>query len=710
MNRRSRLRTLVAVALASCASAPGADSIPVRFELAPDASVSESKLRTLAARELSTFAARRRAADLLDAAQTMERGLRNDGFPSARVTFRMEPSEEAMSAVVFVADTGDIAELRSLTFPGATIFSPVELRERLRTRTTSVLSDGDVEFVRADVDALAEDVRTAYLLAGHLRVRVGPIRVRWNARRTKADVEMPVDEGRRYEVASVEIVGDLPGDLLAAIREAVPLRGKPYHPRTTGVATSGARRALFARGHHLATVEARADVDDDAARARVEVTVVAGPVLRLRSVHVEGLDRTDASFVQERIGLAPGDVADQSAIDRAVDALYATGVFRSVRITPVVAGTAVGPAAPVVPATATPAPGVPRANAPLGELPADLRAAVEELDARSVEYEIGWGSYEQLRGAVRYGDRNLFGAARTFETGVFASTRGGGVSARYEDRFLLGRDWVFGANAVAQEREEPSFDSQLARFEVNARKGIAGGLTLRLAYTFQAEEATNVEGRVPGAELAGFLRTAGVSVQVTRDRRDDPLFPTAGSLVEVRIGRNAPELGSELDFTEYGLSCAAYRALGDDTVIAVGASGSTRDVESSDRSGAGRATLPIQERLFLGGESSVRSFGEDELSPVGRRGRAIGGLTAVEAHVELRQRIHGNIYGALFYDVGAVNRDSFAVRAPFGHAIGTGIRYRSPVGAIRLDVAWNPGDRFAADSRWQVHLSFGFSF
>ena len=121
-------------------------------------------------------------------------------------------------------------------------------------------------------------------------------------------------------------------------------------------------------------------------------------------------------------------------------------------------------------------------------------------------------------------------------------------------------------------------------------------------------------------------------------------------------------------------------------------------------------TLPIQERLFLGGENSVRSFGQDELAPVSADGHALGGLTAAEFHVELRQRLFGPLDGALFYDVGWVGRDSFDFDGPPGVGIGAGLRYRLPVGPIRLDVAWNPGDLRAANSRWGIHLSFGFAF
>jgi translocation and assembly module TamA len=122
-----------------------------------------------------------------------------------------------------------------------------------------------------------------------------------------------------------------------------------------------------------------------------------------------------------------------------------------------------------------------------------------------------------------------------------------------------------------------------------------------------------------------------------------------------------------------------------------------------------RADLPIQQRYFLGGATTVRSFYEDQLGPT-ENGEPRGGLTAVEASAEVRQRIKGELYGAVFFDYGTLDVEGFSVRSLPGFAVGAGARYYLPVGPIRFDVAYNPGELFAADARWAFQLAFGFSF
>lgn len=124
----------------------------------------------------------------------------------------------------------------------------------------------------------------------------------------------------------------------------------------------------------------------------------------------------------------------------------------------------------------------------------------------------------------------------------------------------------------------------------------------------------------------------------------------------------------------------------------------------------GRSDLPIQERYFLGGEHSVRSFYESQLGPSDGNGHPTGGLFAMEASLELRQRLVGDLECAVFADAGVVNTESFSVSGPYGYALGAGLRYLLPFGPVRLDFGFNPGARFAADDAWALHVSFGFSF
>ena len=678
---------LAAAVAALCACATGAaeaERADADLHVEGEREVGETAILRLADRELRAFARRRRAADLADAAYSMERGLREMGYAHATVAFAAYPSEDEPLRVVFTVEEGPRAETGSIRFPGATAFPHVRLVEFFEAAPADLLGLEEPPFRLSDIETGAADVERLYLLGGYADVIVGPVRVAWSEDRRRADVEVPVVEGAKYVVSSVRIEGAGDPALEAQLVRELDLAGAPWHARVPAESAARVRRFLLRQGRQAAEAEAKAELDGEAATAAVVVTVRPGPVFRLRDVVVQGNERTRSPFLRGLVDLGPGDLLGQEAIDDAIDRFYTTGVLRSVR-------------------HETPRTSDGSADAD-GVVESDLLLAVEELEARSVEAGIGWGSYEKARGHVEYRDRNLFGLARELSVRPSASVVGFGLETGLTDRYLLGPNDVVRLAAAYHQREEPSFLRRGASGEASVRHEFRKGLYLKGGYLLRAEEAEERDGSIPGAEEEGFVLSAGPFVEAGWDTRDDPLFPQRGSQIEGGLFRSAPAFGADLDFLETRFAAATHVPLRDEgTVLALGFRFTTRSVEDE------RSTLPIQERLFLGGESTVRSFGEAELGPHRRRD-PLGGLTSAVATAELRQQIRGNLWGALFYDVGTVGRDAWDLSGPRGHALGVGLRYRLPVGPIRLDFGWNPGRQFAADRSWAVHLSFGFTF
>jgi outer membrane protein assembly factor BamA len=280
--------------------------------------------------------------------------------------------------------------------------------------------------------------------------------------------------------------------------------------------------------------------------------------------------------------------------------------------------------------------------------------------------------------------------------------RGAGVELAVTDPYLLGDRNVLEVGTGFLYREEPSFDLQSFYANLLVKREISRTWSARGGYSYRDEEATNV--KVPiDEEAEGFIRTAGLVLGVTRDTRDSAFLPSTGAFWQAGALWSSPALGADLDFIELDTQVARFFRIRPGTVL--GLSGRFRARHILD----GSADLPIQQRYFLGGATTVRSFYEDELGPT-ENGEPRGGLTAVEASAELRQRVRGELYGAAFFDYGTLDVEGFSVESPPGFAVGVGARYYLPVGPIRLDVAYNPGDLFAADARWAFHLAFGFSF
>lgn len=684
-----RLRELLLLALItltwSCASTdePSANPeedlgppVPLAFE--GNEAVSEGALEVAARHELRSFTKNRRFADLSDAAFAMVRRLRTEGYPAAEVEVRVEPEGaegDAVQGVVFAVTEGPACQVETVNI------EVEDLPESLNLRRFVEGLEGEV-YRKSALRAAASEIEAAALLVGYHDVRIEDVEEGLSEDGSSATPTIRITLGPVWhmEVApwSDELIGLL-GEEITALVDDDPI----YHVRRPAELAARIRGLLRERGRHDARVRHETELDPEASLARVRVTAVLGTPHVLRAINVQGLDRTRESFLRNQLALEAGTLLRQSALDEATDRLYETAIFE-------------------------------RVDLELAALeeddaedfhPTDLEVTVREAEARSVEFFGGFGTYELARAGVQYRDRNLFGTGRIFD----AELRGSVRSARFEmgvtDPYTLGRPDTLRASVGAEYRVEPTFTRRALDAQLSWRRDFSPRTSLSAGYRFLFTSVTDIEAALPDdVPNAGNSREAGLFVTYRDDQRDDAILPGDGYVLNAGVFWSNSVFLADLDFLELTFGVFDHRPLWEGAVLAYGMRVGTRQPLGSTED------LPLQQRFFLGGESTVRSFFESELGPTDDDGDPIGGLSVLEAHVELRQQLVGDLHGAVFYDVGTVGLQAFDFSGPFGHAIGLGLRYYLPLGPIRLDVAYNPGRRFAADGPFAVHVGFGFSF
>jgi outer membrane translocation and assembly module TamA len=129
------------------------------------------------------------------------------------------------------------------------------------------------------------------------------------------------------------------------------------------------------------------------------------------------------------------------------------------------------------------------------------------------------------------------------------------------------------------------------------------------------------------------------------------------------------------------------------------------------------ADLPAGRRFFAGGSTSVRGFQQDRLGVpevLNAAGLSNGGNGLVIMNGEVRTRVFSTVSLVGFVDSGNVFRRIGDIRpGDFRSSAGLGIRYRSPLGPIRMDFGFKLDRRFVAGKRergWEFHLSIGEAF
>ena len=117
---------------------------------------------------------------------------------------------------------------------------------------------------------------------------------------------------------------------------------------------------------------------------------------------------------------------------------------------------------------------------------------------------------------------------------------------------------------------------------------------------------------------------------------------------------------------------------------------------------------PLEERFYSGGSNSVRGWGRSMLGPVSSVNKPLGGNSQAEASAELRYPLYKMLHGVVFYDIGNVWSDYLTFPwSELRHAGGAGLRFQTPIGPIRMDLAWPLGE---GKRSMQVHVSIGQAF
>jgi translocation and assembly module TamA len=417
------------------------------------------------------------------------------------------------------------------------------------------------------------------------------------------------------------------------------------------------------RGYLEAGFESKAlIVDLDRYAAAAEAVFVTGPRYRFGAVifHQEVLD---PALLEVYPRFRRGDPFELAPLLRLQEELAANPAFRWVEVSP-------------------------RLEAPEGlEVPIDVY--LEPAPRRRWTLGAGYGTDTGARGRTSLELRRLNPRGHRLAADLRVSEREQRLTATYMVPARFPRSEVLslsvrlaGLNPSSSESDLGSVAGRLTRTR--------GRWTESLGLVFQRER---FEAGADSGTADLVMPEAGWTI----GHADDLIYPTRGWRFQASARGASGSLLSDVSFLQARLDGRLVRALGSRNRVLLRAVVAHSAVDDFSR-------LPASLRFFAGGDGSVRGFGYQELGPVDDEGRMSGGDSLLEASVEV-DRLLVERWGrwglAAFFDAGNSLR-SFSGSLERG--VGIGVRWLSPVGMIRADVA-------AAVSRpgrpLRFHLSMG---
>ncbi len=677
--------------------APRGESAEVTFDIVPGprigvtlagAGSSERKLK----KALKTLWSESRfGGDLMiEAEDLIRRLLHEEGYYACYVrTQTLDQGNERQ--VTFRIDRGEKVIPESVTIQGATSIPEQELRQQVLTGQSTTLGREPLkpEVLEADTAAIENLYRARGYLQAAARAEVS-----LSPRGDRALVALVIDEGPVSRVSRVRVTGcatygEEPLQGLVASRE-----GEPYLPARVESDRAAIQAWYDARGYPEAKVEAAATMDGQL--VDLEFQVSEGGRKSVKEVEIAGNTVTATAIIRRQVPFAPGDPISSARVLEVRQKLMKLGLFSDVQIS--------------------------WADAPGKGDGQIMRVTVRDAPNLFLRFGAGYDTDNGPRGSIAFGDTNLFGRGRYADIAAVYGSKLQRVAASYREPTPF--DWLTSATLTPfyQNWVRESFTQRQYGGLISAEKKMTGPVIHYLTYTNQYSEVYDLtvdpktfQEANPKIDLDP-MRLADLAYAIVRDTRQPLLSATTGTYANALIRGFSPAIGSDKRFLKLFLQGGYYRPLG------WGVNWAT-----SARFGfAWRGQdepIPLQEKYFAGGDSTVRGFGQDELGYVqlDENGndvgtlehgtlQPLGGEGLLIVNNELRKGIFGGLSGALFVDAGNVYprpTQLLSVRPRF--TAGIGLRYDTPVGPVRLEYG-HKLDREEGEPGGELFLSLGQAF
>lgn len=532
-----------------------------------------------------------------------------------------------------------------------------------------------------------------------------PARKSW-----QRNVKFVIDEGTPILIRSVEytITGMTEQDIETINQHRLMVRARDRTPyrverRFETIKQDEVRgefiNALQNMGYAFARVTVSADVDSTRFEASIRIDLDPGPPTKIGRIHVEGQETVNDRLIIRESALRTGQRFNQRRLSRAQQEIFSHHLFRFVTIN-----------IPEQPRDST----------------VDLNIRVREYPLRSINLMGGVGTEEILRGAVTWMHRNPFGNAHNLSVSARASFLEQRAKADYLIPYVFNTNSSIIVSPYAQRLDEKNFF--VTRY--GATNSLVYQYNEELAGTISYEFSTNEEAF--SNELRLFRDSTETyrqsSIKLSGYYSKSFVDQDAGWAIRPYIEFSGFFGSGELTYNRYALDVRRFIDIGKSTQLAMRANGSLIFADDDTH-------IPASLLNYLGGTNSVRGWGRWDLGPkrpVFREDNFFshyvpkGGRHMLSFNVEIRQHldlIYRGLGIAIFLDGGQL-WDSFEQihTKDLQYGAGFGMRYRSPIGPIRIDIGYklNPtnedlgiyqgvdhGGRFP---RLGLHFNIGHAF
>jgi outer membrane protein insertion porin family len=618
--------------------------------------------------------------------------------------------------ITYTIDRGSHLRMAGVSFDGEQYFHPSQLQTQMSIHPASFDFPGRYSRRLLDTDVSA--LKNLYHANGFLDVAVtDEIEQDYRGRKGDLFVHFHIKEGPQTLVDTLAVEGSRAITKQTILSKIASSAGEPYSDfnvvsdRDNILAlyyNEGFPDAQFkatlvsvpAAPNANAAVDVNAKPEPNAvAHPRVALTyqIDEGPQVKVSELYIGGYEKTRRGVIAREVKIKQGEPLREGDVIETQRRLYNLGIFTRVTLAP---------------------------QNPTGT---DPDKAVDVIVEEAKRYTIAYGGgveVQRLGGSgpdsssfefaplvtFEISKANLTGRGDTLSFKIRASTLQGRALLSYTEPYIFGKpNLIFQSTLFADKsRDVTTFTSTRYEGSVQIEHRLSKATELFYRYTYRKVLIDAATLMIAPEQIPLFSQPDLVSefgVSWVREHRDNPGDATHGSYNSVDFSLAGKQIGSSASFARIFLQNSTYYTLSKWLVLARGTRFGVQQTLGNTLS----ADIPLPERFFAGGGTSLRGFGFNQAGPRDPvTGFPVGGQALLIFNQELRfplrlPKIGSKLGGAIFYDVGNVfssvetitlhsapsiaSQDSGQL-SYLSHTVGFGFRYNTPVGPVRVDLSY----------------------
>lgn len=583
-------------------------------------------------------------------------------------------------SLTYQIDEGTKIKLKKLSFEGNKNISASRINKVMETKEWwifSFLSSSSGYYKKDRMDGDVERIRNLYYNEGYLKVIVGEPQVTLDKDKKNMAVTISIAEGDIFSVSSVEFSGNRTFDN-ETVKKLITITPNTVFRKNILEKNIQAISGLYTEnGYAMVSITPDLAPDEKNRTVKVVLVINEGKKYRVGRIEVSGNLKTRDRVIRRELRFDEGEIFSSTKLRRSYERVNNLNFFDAVDIVP-----------------------KPRAEQEV----VDLEVKVKERATGMLSVGGGYSSVDKLIGTVDLTQGNLFGK------GQFIKVKAelGGTSSFYElsfrDPWFQDKPISLSTGLYRTTREYSEYSKKAFGFYVGFGKDLSEYWRGDISYNFERATIYDIKAGASAIvfDQKGTRSTSAITPSIVRDSRDNYLDPSRGSRNALSV--TFAGLGGDNDFIKASADSAWYFPVrGESSVMFRGRVGYAKGIFNK--------TLPLYERFYVGGISTLRGIGFGIAGPKDpATGEAIGGTTELLFNAEYIFPILTDmkLKGVVFFDAGNSYED-FHEFGKLRYTSGAGVRWISPIGPIRIEWGYNIKQK-PGESASKVEFAFGSFF